>query len=115
MAKGRNDPQESTTPARYPDIPPPQAHPSGDYSYTVELVATINREIGRLTEAVNSLKEQSKDRDHKIDDVLKEVHAVSKDIHAAKVTAGVVGGLFLTLAGFIAWMVNTYISAHPGK
>lgn len=71
MAKGRIDPQESTTPTRYPDIPPPQAHPSGDYSYTVELVATVNREIGRLTEAVNSLKEQSKERDRRLEDLAK--------------------------------------------
>ena len=82
--------------------------PSGDYSYTVELVGTIQNELGRLTEAVQSLKEQSKEQSV-------ELKAISKDVHAAKVVMGVVGSLLLLVFASIAWMVNTYISTHPPK
>ena len=73
----------------------------------------MQKAVGQLCEAVNSLKDQGKERDRKLDDLAKEVRDVSKDVHAAKVTISVVGALILLIAGFIAWMVNTYISTHP--
>lgn len=96
----------TTTPPQY-DVPPPQL-PGADYSYTVELVGSIQNQLGKLTEAVDSLKTQSKE--HGI-----ELKTIAKDVHAAKVVFGVVGGLILLVCGFIAWLVNTYISTHPAK
>ena len=72
----------------------------------------INGQLGRLTEAVDSLKEQAKERDRKTEEaarhvdqkfesVLKEIRQVAMDVHAAKAggktllwVIGVVGALF---------------------
>ena len=91
MAKARNpDPQESTTPQRYPEIPPPQ-QPSGDYSYTVELVGTIQNQLGRLTQAVETLTAESAE-------MRKKVERLSHIAFAA----GVVGTILLVILGFAA-------------
>jgi len=64
--------------------------------------------MGKLTEAVESLKEQSKE--HGI-----HLRQIGNDVHAAKVVVGVVGTLILLSTGFIGWIVTTYIAAHPAK
>ena len=79
--------------------------PSGDYSYTVEIVGTIQNQLGKLTESVDALKTQSKEHGD-------ELRAISRDVHAAKVVLSVVGGLVVLVGGIIAWLVNTYISTH---
>ena len=87
-----------TTPEGYPTTPPQQTFSSGDYSYTVELVSAIQHELGKLTEAVNSLKEQSKDQGKKLDEVRMDVHAAKSAGKALLWIVGVVGtllGLFL--------------------
>jgi hypothetical protein len=100
MAKGRSvDPQESITPPRYPEIPPPQ-QPSGDYSYTVELVARIENQLGKLTKAVEQLEERSRERDRKFEEIGKELHLVSQDVNSAKVVAKVMGGV-IAFMGFL--------------
>jgi hypothetical protein len=95
--------------ATSPDIqgtPSPQL-PGADYSYTVELVGTINREVGSLMKAVSSLEEASKEHGKKLE-------AIGKDIHAAKV----VGGFLVLAAGFLGWAIQqlvAYLAAHPTK
>jgi hypothetical protein len=104
---GARKPSRETTPEEFVTSGSSQL-PSGDYSYTVELVGSMQRELGRLTEAVDELKSQSKAQMEKLD-------TVRMDIHAAKVTIATAGSLLLLLFGFIAWIINTYISAHPAK
>jgi len=86
----------AATPADFPGSP--QQLPSGDYSYTVEVVGTINNALGKLTEAVETLKELSKEHGKKIDDVRMDVHAAKAAGRALLWVVGVVGtmlGLFL--------------------
>jgi hypothetical protein len=82
--------------------------PTGDYSYVLEIVMRMQESMGRLTEAVSSLKDQSKAHGEKLD-------SLGKDVHAAKVVIGVVGGLIAIIGAVIAWLVNTYVSTHPSK
>jgi phosphotransferase system glucose/maltose/N-acetylglucosamine-specific IIC component len=93
----------SSGPTKSPDFPvsTPQQSPSGDYSYTVELVGTIQKEIGGLIEAVNSLKEQSKEHG-------KELKDLSKDFHAVKVT----GKTLLWLIGIVGAILGIFLTAY---
>ena len=63
--------------------------------------------VGKLTEAVNALKDSAKDHGG-------ELKQISKDIYAAKVIISVIGGLILFVSRAIAWLVNTYISTDLG-
>ena len=68
----------------------------------------MQESVGRLTEAVSSLKDQSKAHSDKLD-------SIGKDVHAAKVVVSVIGGLIVLLGGVCAWLINTYISTPPTK
>lgn len=97
MAGRPRPPENPATPEEFPTSPR-QQYTSGDYSYTVELVATLNHALGKLTEAVDSLKEASKEHGKKIDDVRMDVHAAKAAGKALLWVVGVVGtllGLFL--------------------
>jgi hypothetical protein len=67
----------------------------------VELVGAIQKEIGGLIEAVNSLKEQS--REHG-----KELRDLSKDFHAVKVT----GKTLLWLIGIVGTILGIFLAAY---
>ena|SRR5487761_1225478 len=84
-----------TTPENYPTIPSGTPYPSGDYSYTVELVGAIQHQLGKLTEAVTSLKDQSKETSKKLDEVRMDVHAAK----AAGKTLLWIVGIFGSLLG----------------
>jgi hypothetical protein len=76
--RGRTRSAGPTTPEAFPTTTPQL--PSGDYSYTVELVARIENQLGRLAEAIDSLKTQTKEHSA-------ELRAIGKDVHAAKMVA----------------------------
>lgn len=98
------------TPPRMADITPP-VYPSGDYSYILEIVMGMQNTLGKFSEAIESLKSQSKQQGDKLDQI-------GKDVHAAKVVMSVVGGLFLLAAAFLGWTINTalqYFLSHPAK
>jgi hypothetical protein len=66
----------------------------------VELVGSIQRELGTLTEAVNSLKEQSRDHGAKISEVSHAIHGAKVGLWIVGVivaAAGSVCGFFLKL------------------
>ncbi len=65
--------------------------PSGDYSYTVELVARIENQLGRLTEAIDSLKLQTTKQGEKLDKISHIIYA-----------AGAVGTILVVIVGFLA-------------
>ncbi len=97
-----------TTPPRMADITPP-VYPSGDYSYVLEIVMGMQNTMGKLSEAVDSLKAQSKDQGDKLD-------RIGNDVHAAKVVMSVVGGIIVLSAGFLGWVIHEllqYLSSHP--
>lgn len=93
-------PSRSTaTPADFPVQPSPHNLPGADFSYTVEVVSTINSSLGKLTEAVETLKKQIEDHGKKIDDVRMDVHAAKAVFRTLLWVVGVVGtllGLFLS-------------------
>ena len=95
-----------TTPENYPIQSPPTA-PSGDYSYTLEIVMNMQVTMGRLLEAVESLKADSKEHRSGLTDLAKEVHGY-------KIGIRWVIGVCIVIGGIVGWAVNAYISSHPG-
>ncbi len=87
MASGK-DPAP-TVPTKFPDTTP--VFPSGDYSYTVELVGSIQRQLGMLTQAVATLTTESTE-------LRKKVERLSQLAFAASV----VGTILLVILGFAA-------------
>jgi hypothetical protein len=91
-----------TTPEGFPTQSPQQ--PSGDYSYTLEIVMHMKESMGRLLEAVDGLKADSKE-------YRSELKTISQEIHGAKVGFRWVIGVCLTFGALIGWAITTYISA----
>jgi hypothetical protein len=89
-----------TTPENFPTQSP---QPSGDYSYTLEIVMHMKESVGRLLEAVDSLKADS--REHR-----NELKVISQEIHGAKVGLRWVLGVCVAFGGIIGWAITTYIS-----
>jgi|SRR5450432_3892752 hypothetical protein len=92
-----------TTPESYNTTP---QFPSGDYSYTVELVGSIQNQLGKLTEAVNGLSEKTKSHGEKLD-------SVCKDVHVAKVILAIIGAVILAFGGiaFKAFLDHAWVAA----
>ena len=90
--------KEGTTPGKTAETTP-QAYTSGDYTYTVELVASINLQIGRLTEAVETLKTETQSHGTKLDEI-------GRKIHAAEVTVRVVTVILAGVIAFGAWAIT---------
>lgn len=91
-----------TTPEDFPTQSPVQ--PSGDYTYTLEIVMNMQLAVGKLIEAVDSLKADSKE--HR--EALKNIE---KEIHGAKTSFGVLIAVFVAFAGLVGWAITTYITA----
>jgi hypothetical protein len=109
--KGSRGPKSTalTTPEAYPTTAPQL--PSGDYSYTLEVVMGMQKTLGELTQAVRGLTSQVEKQGEKID-------ASCADIHAAKVVVRVLLALFVaaaTFAGFIGKSALDYFSRLPAK
>ena len=91
-----------TTPENYPTAAP---QPSGDYSYTLEIVMNMQSAMGALTEAVSSLKSETKEQ-------RSELRAMSQDMHALKVTGRVVTAMLTALLALVGWLVKIYMDYH---
>lgn len=77
MSKGRDQrgsAGDQINPPRFPDTPPPIV-PSGDYSYTLEIVMNMQLSLGKLTEAVEGLKAKQSDQTKKLDRLSHQVYA----------------------------------------
>jgi len=70
---------------------------AGDFSY-LEIIMAMQNTMGKLTEAVESLKTQSTAHGNKLE-------AIGKDVHAAKL----IGGLLFLVAGFLGWVIHEAI------
>jgi hypothetical protein len=103
------DPNRATVPTKFADTTPPL--PSGDYSYILEIVMNMTGTMGKLNEAVESLKTQSKSHGEKLE-------KIGNDVHAAKVVVGVVGTLAAAAIAFAGWVLKAYLdylAASPHK
>jgi hypothetical protein len=85
-----------TTP-RLPETTPSAYQSGGDYSY-MEIIMAMQNTMGRLTEAVESLKSQSKSHGEKLEEI-------GKDVHAAKI----VGAFLVLVAGFLGFVIHELI------
>jgi hypothetical protein len=80
------------TPEAFP-IPPPQL--------PIDL-GTIQNQLGRLTEAVETLKDQSKDQGAKLDAIRLEVHTAKGALKVIRWLLGIVGAVVtILLAAFL--------------
>ena len=107
-----SQPGAPTTPPRFPEGTPPRStYPSGDYSYTLEVVMGMQKTLGELTQAVRTLTDEVKGHGVKID-------ASCADIHAAKVVVRVLLAIAVgtaTFLGFIGKASLDYFSNMPPK
>jgi hypothetical protein len=87
---------EQVTPPRAFDTTPP---PSGDYTYTVEIVMRMQETMGRLSEAVDNLKEGQKEQRTKLEQI-------GKQIYAGIVVIVLIGGVL----GFFANSINNLLA-----
>lgn len=82
------------------------APPLGDYKLTVDLVASVNERLGALTEAVKTLKEQSKSHGEKLE-------AIGKDVHGAKVGLQWSVAVFVGAVAILGWLLRELIPLIP--
>ena len=75
--KRQEEESRRSTTAEDVTIPDPPRLPSGDYSYTVELVGSMQHQLGKLTQAVESLTAQSREHGD-------ELKKLSQALHTAK-------------------------------
>ncbi|MFZ0479318.1 MAG: hypothetical protein WAL71_09225 [Terriglobales bacterium] len=90
----KDNPRESgreTTPSRFPETTPP-AYPGSDYSFTLQAVMEMQKGVGHLTKAVETLEEHAKSQGQKIDHMSKVIYAAG-----VVLTIAVIGG---------GWVVN---------
>lgn len=62
--------------------------------------------MGRLLEAVESLKNDSREQRTALSDLTKEIHGYKIGIRWAL-------AICVLFSGLIGWIVSTYISTHP--
>lgn len=92
----------SPTPSRFPEVPPPPQYPSGDYTYILEIVVGMQVNMGKLTEAVETLKNESGKLRTKAEEV-------SKDLHEVKLTLRIATAIMVAFIAGIGWGVNKAI------
>ena len=86
----------------------------------------INDSLGETKGAIKTLESELKNQGERLGTAIKKLEAASqkhgetlegigKDVHTAKVMTRVLVGLILAAAGFIGWVVTTYIAAHTSN
>ena len=99
-------PHRESKPGRMADTTPAPIMPSGDYSYTVEIVMRMERDVGKLMEAVDGLKERQSEQGRKLD-------VIGKQIYAAIVLITVVGGVLMFFAKSINDVITNRLLPAP--
>jgi uncharacterized membrane protein len=86
--------EPDVTPKRFAETTPP-AYPGSDYNFILQGVFDIQKSMGRMEQAVETLKDQQKEQGRKLD-------GISHKIYAAIVVLVLVG----TIIGFFAKFTN---------
>ena|ERR1700719_3319309 len=76
--------------------------PGQNYDFTLQAVFEMQKTVGILTEAVNTLKDQFKHHDEKLD-------KIGNDVHAAKVVLKIVGAAIVAFFAFCGWMIYEFL------
>jgi hypothetical protein len=69
-----NDPTKESSPGSLPESTPPR-YPMTDYSFTLQVVMELQKSVGALTEAVNTLKVQGEKHATKLDSISHRIYA----------------------------------------
>ncbi|MGA2687836.1 MAG: hypothetical protein ABSE85_07175 [Candidatus Korobacteraceae bacterium] len=85
------------TPKRFAETTPPQ-YPGSDYNFILQGVFDIQKSMGRLEQAVETLKDQQKEQGRKLD-------GISHKIYAAIVVLLLLGAVI----GFFAKFTNDWL------
>ncbi|MBU4233509.1 MAG: hypothetical protein KJ822_17770 [Proteobacteria bacterium] len=85
--------QTGSVPTNLPKTPP-QEYVLPEHSFTLQAIMEIQKSIGKLTQAVETLTEDSKKNGVKLDDI-------SHKVYAAQVTIKVVGGILSVISGVV--------------
>lgn len=101
MAKETRDSRTATTPTRFAETTPPQSFPSGDYTYILAIVMNMQVSMGKLMEAVESLKEQAKDNRSKLERLSHILYAT-----------GVVGTVLLAIGVWLLNKISDVVISH---
>lgn len=99
-----------TTPQRLAETTP-QVYPGPNYDFILQGVFNIQNTIGKLAEAVETLKTESHSQRDKVDQI-------GKDVHAAKVVVRLVGGAVLLAFASMGWIIYEilpYVLHPPAK
>lgn len=104
MPSGKGKDQVGTP--QYPQSAPP---PSGDYSYTLEIVMRMQESMGGLKEAVSELKESVKELKAEQKEQTQKIESISKTIYAAMAIIALV----VFLLQLFGPAINNLISSAP--
>lgn len=110
---GKSRQQRETTAEEFATTGGSAQYASGDYSYTVELVGSVQRELGQLTEAIKSLREQSKENNQKIDQLRMDMHAAKTLWKVIVWQVGIVGAILGILLTAYARTIFGLGVSHP--
>jgi hypothetical protein len=91
--------REESTPGKMPASDPSSYYPASDYSFTLQAVMEMQKTVGQLTQAVQTLQEQQKSFSQKLD-------RISHQIYAALAILLLIGGLLT----FFAKSINDVIT-----
>jgi hypothetical protein len=95
---------QPTTPEDFPTRPP--AGQVVDYNTDTAL------KLGRLLEAVDSLKVSVKEQGDKLKEQGEKLTELVKEIHGYKQAFGVVKVVILALIGAIGWLIKLYVDLN---
>ena len=104
-SKARPSRREPTTPDDYPVVPPTGRLAAIDHSFLLQSIMEVQGSIGKLTEAVTGLKEQSKDHGQKIE-------RLSLTVYAATAVVTVLGGIGVFILNKIWDIALAYMKLH---
>jgi hypothetical protein len=76
-----------TTPSKFGETTP-QTYPGTDYSFTLQAVMEMQKAIGKLTQAVETLTEKTNKHEEKIDKISHRVYAAAAIVSVFAVVAG---------------------------
>jgi hypothetical protein len=89
-----------TTPRRAPEVTPPYSQ-AGDLSF-VEVVMSMQATLGGLREAVDTLKEQSRQHGERL-------AKIERDIHTVKIAAWIIGGIVAAVGSFLGIILKALL------
>lgn len=81
----------------------PLSTPLLDHSFTLQAVMEMQKTLGQLTQAVETLTQESKKNSDKID-------KITLQIHGAKIAVYVIAGVLSLVFAFTAFLINKWES-----